>query len=103
MVSHFKRNLCFAFIQFERLNAVKASKTMTTNPMSVPKSAPVGRTLANRPHILRIMRDIREFYAENPDSMHVVADDNDLTTVHALIRGPEKTPYHNGFFYFVFR
>ena len=49
------------------------------------------------------MKDIREFYKEESKAMFIVPEDNDITVVHALIIGPEKTPYEKGFFYFVVR
>ncbi|XP_054153273.1 ubiquitin-conjugating enzyme E2 Z-like [Oppia nitens] len=52
-------------------------------------------------HIKRIMKDLQEFYRENSEDIYAVAEDNDLTRVHALIRGPQGTPYEKGFFYFI--
>ena len=52
---------------------------------------------------MRVMKDIKEFYTENSNEMFVVTEDEDMTVVHALMIGPEKTPYQNGFFYFVLR
>ncbi|CAG2113133.1 unnamed protein product [Medioppia subpectinata] len=57
----------------------------------------------NETHIMRIMKDIREFYREDSHQMYAVAEEDDLTRVHALLIGPEKTPYENGFFYFVLK
>ena len=74
---------------------------MSTKPKTAAKT--VMSATGGQMHVQRLMKDIREFYAESPDSMHIIPDEKDVTTIHALIRGPEKTPYHNGFFYFVFR
>ena len=49
------------------------------------------------------MKDIREFYKEESKEMFIVPEENDISVIHALIIGPEKTPYQNGFFYFVLR
>ena len=76
---------------------------MANDPTHGPNPLVNGYAAGGQTHVLRIMKDIREFYAEDPKTMHIIADENDVTTVHALIRGPERTPYHNGFLYFVFR
>ena len=53
--------------------------------------------------VLRIKRDIMSIYKEPPPGMCVVADEDDVTKIHALITGPFDTPYEGGFFYFVIR
>ncbi|CAG2111814.1 unnamed protein product [Medioppia subpectinata] len=59
-------------------------------------------TDTRRSFVLRVTRDLREFYGEKSEEMFAFADDNDVTRVHAVIRGPKDTPYEKGFFYFVF-
>ncbi|XP_028396198.1 ubiquitin-conjugating enzyme E2 Z-like isoform X2 [Dendronephthya gigantea] len=42
-------------------------------------------------------------FKDPPPGMCVVADDQDVTKIHALITGPFDTPYEGGFFYFIIR
>lgn len=49
------------------------------------------------------MKDLQEFYKKPPSNIYVVADEDDMFLVHALIIGSNETPYENGFFYFVLR
>lgn len=51
--------------------------------------------------IFRIQRDITNMYKEPPPGLHIAADENDITKVHALVIGPPGTPYEGGFFYFL--
>ncbi|XP_074626335.1 ubiquitin-conjugating enzyme E2 Z-like [Acropora palmata] len=51
--------------------------------------------------IFRIQRDIASMYKEPPPGLHISADENDITKVHALVIGPSGTPYEGGFFYFL--
>jgi len=51
--------------------------------------------------IFRIQRDITNMYKEPPPGLHIAADENDITKVHALVVGPCGTPYEGGFFYFL--
>lgn len=53
--------------------------------------------------LMRIKKDLREFYSENMENIHVIPDEADITQVHALITGPKDTPYQYGFFYFFLR
>lgn len=48
----------------------------------------------------RIIRDLKDFTAKSPPGIFVEADEDDLTKMHALIKGPLRTPYDGGFFYF---
>jgi ubiquitin-conjugating enzyme E2 Z len=56
--------------------------------------------VTNKTTILRIKRDLTEFYASEMSTIHVVPEEDNISRVHALIQGPEGTPYENGFFYF---
>lgn len=40
-------------------------------------------------------------YKEPPPGLHIAADEDDITKVHALVVGPRGTPYEGGFFYFL--
>ena len=51
--------------------------------------------------IQRIRNDLGDLYSDPVEGIFVSPDDDKATTVHAVIVGPEGTPYHNGFFYFV--
>ncbi|CAG2169455.1 unnamed protein product, partial [Oppiella nova] len=48
-------------------------------------------------HILRIQKDIREFYREDSRELYAVCEEEDMSQVHALILGPIGTPYEKGF------
>lgn len=52
---------------------------------------------------MRVMNDVREFFRENPTGIYILPEEEDICTVHALIIGPNETPYENGFFYFVLK
>ncbi|CAG2169453.1 unnamed protein product [Oppiella nova] len=54
-------------------------------------------------HILRIQKDIREFYREDSRELYAVCEEEDMSQVHALILGPIGTPYEKGFFYFTLK
>ena len=47
------------------------------------------------------MKDIKEFYRENSEDIHILAEEENISRIHALIRGPVNTPYEKGFFYFI--
>lgn len=49
----------------------------------------------------RIINDIRELYSDPVEGIFVAPDDDKITILHALIIGPEGTPYEGGFFYFL--
>ncbi|XP_071826799.1 ubiquitin-conjugating enzyme E2 Z-like [Apostichopus japonicus] len=53
----------------------------------------------------RIKRDIEEVLTNPPVGSLVEVDEriNDLSVVHALLTGPEDTPYEGGFFHFLLR
>ena len=56
----------------------------------------------------KVARDLLEqevlrFDRNTLTSIEVVVDKYNSSVVHALIIGPEGTPYENGFFYFVLR
>ena len=44
---------------------------------------------------------MKEFYRENSEDIHIWAEEENISRIHALIRGPVNTPYQNGFFYFI--
>ena len=48
-------------------------------------------------------KEVQRFDRNTYTSIEVVVDEKDSSVVHALIIGPEGTPYENGFFYFVLR
>jgi ubiquitin-protein ligase len=51
--------------------------------------------------VTRIQNDLHDIFTDPVDGIFVCPDDNSSTVVHAIIVGPEGTPYHNGFFYFL--
>ena len=55
--------------------------------------------------ISRLVRDVKE-NKNNPLSSNGIYyrhSDTDMLTGYALIIGPEDTPYHNGFYFFLFQ
>ena len=46
---------------------------------------------------------MRSFHIGKPDSIDIVFDKEDQNFGHALIRGPDETPYEKGFFYFSYK
>jgi ubiquitin-conjugating enzyme E2 Z len=68
---------------------------------TVSKSWPFIFTDPGHRLTLRIMNDIKEFYGNNFKQIQIVVNENDITTVDALIHGPTDTPYAFGFFYFL--
>lgn len=60
--------------------------------------------LNNRVLINKIIEyEINDFLADKPDSIDIEVEPKDPVIIHVLIRGREGTPYHNGFFYFIYR
>lgn len=53
--------------------------------------------------IARIKRDLSQVFTDPLPGIFVVPDDDDLSRIHALITGPDDTPYEGGFFYFFLR
>lgn len=49
----------------------------------------------------RIKNDIMDIYADPVEGIFVIPDEENVTLLHALIIGPEGTPYEGGFFYFL--
>ena len=50
--------------------------------------------------IMRIMNDIVDMNENKPEGIYLYIDKKDITKQHALIIGPENTPYFGGFFFF---
>lgn len=53
--------------------------------------------------LMRIQNDIRNIYTDPVPGILVVPDESEMCLAHALICGPEATPYEGGFFYFLVR
>tara|TARA_Y100000768_G_scaffold277219_1_gene212649 strand:+ start:8814 stop:9500 length:687 start_codon:yes stop_codon:yes gene_type:complete len=51
-------------------------------------------------YLKRIAVDIIELEKDPLDNIFIHYDDDDITTIYALIIGPKDTPYENGFYYF---
>lgn len=49
------------------------------------------------------MKDVQQFYNENLTDIYIIPQEDNLAVVHALVIGPEETPYANGFFYFLLK
>lgn len=50
--------------------------------------------------IKRIISDINELNNDYIPNIHIWYDENNITSIKALIIGPEDTPYEDGFYYF---
>lgn len=69
------------------------------NPLSGPAALPTGSV--PRPVITRLQRDLHQI-AESPlPGILVAQDEASILRIHALVIGPEGTPYANGFFHFL--
>lgn len=69
------------------------------NPLSGPPALPTGSV--PRPVITRLQRDLHQI-AESPlPGILVAQDESSILRIHALVIGPEETPYANGFFHFL--
>lgn len=55
------------------------------------------------PTKFRIMADIAKAKKELLPGIYMYPDEKDITKFHALIEGPEGTPYAGGYFYFFLR
>lgn len=51
----------------------------------------------------RVKRDLAEFHADPPPGVFMAADENDITTVHAIVTGAPGTSYEGGFFHLLFK
>jgi len=49
--------------------------------------------------VRRIIREIQDFFKDPPKNIHIVPDSQDIGTLYVLIRGPDRTPYSNAFFF----
>lgn len=50
--------------------------------------------------IKRIKHDIHSILIEPLPYIFILPDENDITVIHAVISGPDDTPYQGGFFHF---
>ncbi|XP_054931797.2 uncharacterized protein [Dermacentor andersoni] len=51
----------------------------------------------------RVQRDLAEFAHHPPPGVFIEPEEEDITTIHAIIVGPEGTPYEGGFFHFMLK
>ncbi|KAH6932341.1 hypothetical protein HPB50_004864 [Hyalomma asiaticum] len=50
---------------------------------------------------LRIKRDIMDLFTDPPPGVHIAPVEHKITVIHAIVVGPEDTPYEGGFFHFL--
>ncbi|KAH7971531.1 hypothetical protein HPB49_025565 [Dermacentor silvarum] len=50
--------------------------------------------------LLRVTREIADIKADPLPGIHISPEESDLTRIHALVVGPDGTPYEGGFFHF---
>lgn len=53
--------------------------------------------------ITRIKRDITNIFQDPLPYIFILPDDDDMSKLHAVISGPDGTPYRGGFFHFFIR
>jgi ubiquitin-conjugating enzyme E2 Z len=51
--------------------------------------------------VMRIRRDLQEFFSDPDPDIFMAPDEEDVTILHTIIVGPKGTPYEGGFYYFV--
>ncbi|KAH7960745.1 hypothetical protein HPB49_022758 [Dermacentor silvarum] len=51
----------------------------------------------------RVERDLAELVRNPPPGVFVEPEEKDITTIHAIVVGPEGTPYEGGFFHFMLK
>jgi len=51
-------------------------------------------------YLKRIISDIAELVSDPVENIHIWYDENNITSVKALIIGPKDTPYQDGFYFF---
>ncbi|XP_077564500.1 ubiquitin-conjugating enzyme E2 Z-like [Haemaphysalis longicornis] len=50
--------------------------------------------------LARVKRDIKDICDQPPPGVFISPEENQITTIHALVIGPLDTPYEGGFFHF---
>ncbi|KAH6932342.1 hypothetical protein HPB50_004865 [Hyalomma asiaticum] len=50
---------------------------------------------------LRVKRDIMDLFTDPPPGVHIAPVEHKITVIHAIVVGPEDTPYEGGFFHFL--
>ncbi|KAH7960746.1 hypothetical protein HPB49_022759 [Dermacentor silvarum] len=53
--------------------------------------------------LLRVERDLAELVRNPLPGVFVEPEEKDITTIHAIVVGPEGTPYEGGFFHFMLK
>lgn len=58
--------------------------------------------------VKRLMNDVKEFYLSKDHEStsagcYIVCAEDNIRIIHALIIGPDDTPYEKGFFYLVLK
>nr|XP_037279752.1 ubiquitin-conjugating enzyme E2 Z-like [Rhipicephalus microplus] len=51
----------------------------------------------------RVKRDLAEFHADPPPGVFMAPEEDNLTTVHAVVMGTEGTSYQGGFFHLLMK
>jgi len=83
-----------------------AKKQKKSKDVTKQQWDPMKYQMAEKPSsffMKRLKKDIENIYREPIPFVFVAPDDDDLTQIHAIICGPEGTPYEGGFFYFFIR
>jgi len=84
----------------------RGQKRLQSDPMPVGKHYVVDSTPSSAPqhcdgfYLRRVKSEMADWFKNPVNGIHLVPDENNLTIFHAVIVGPENTPYEGGFFYF---
>ncbi|XP_077492014.1 ubiquitin-conjugating enzyme E2 Z-like [Amblyomma americanum] len=81
----------------QRAAGGNGSQTSSQDPTKLGNEAPSPMCL------LRLKQELANMKAKPMQGVFISSDDNDASTIHALMIGPPDTPYEGGFFHFVIK
>ncbi|GLV43759.1 Parkin Interacting Substrate [Carabus blaptoides fortunei] len=91
----------------------QCSNKMTTNKLDLafklrkinwdPTKLEQSNNIPSATAMYRVKKDLMNLFTEPPPGLFVIADEQDIMLIHAIIVGPMETPYEGGFFYFILR
>jgi ubiquitin-conjugating enzyme E2 Z len=77
--------------------------TLSKVPWDPTTSTAWDKEKHSRDAIVRVKGDLESIYRDPPYGICVVPNEDDITTIHALVTGPFDTPYEGGLFHFLIR
>ncbi|KAH7960743.1 hypothetical protein HPB49_022756 [Dermacentor silvarum] len=96
----------------QRVPLAATAKASADEPAALPEPGPLPAALypqlpkkgQSLPQCLqKIQRDLAEFAHHPPPGVFIEPEKEDITTIHAVLVGPDGTPYQGGFFHFVLK